>query len=83
MNLFGVMVISLLCVGYFLGMVAYMIAASDHVLPFLSRRHKNDTTKVGFVILIIVDVIMFPWVLIWLLVDGIILLIQTIIFKEN
>ena len=63
-------------------MIFYMIVSAEYDMQFLSLRYHDKTTKIGFVILIIVDVIMLPWVLLVALVSGAIWLVKKIIFKE-
>lgn len=67
---------------YFLGGIDYIITCwSDE--DFLCRRYKDVTTKIGFIIFLMVDIVMLPWTLVCCLINSIILLFKQIIFGKD
>lgn len=69
-------------VAYFMGAIPYMWFYIDKE-SFLCKTYKGMTTKVGWIIFLIIDIIMFPWTLMYYLLKGIMVLFNKIIFKED
>ena len=67
---------------YFLGGIVYIM---DYAFNegFLCETHKDVTTKVGFIIFLMVDIIMLPWTFMYYLASGILLLFEKIIFRKK
>ena len=83
MDIWLIMLISLGGFAYILGGILYIINFAFNE-GFLCKTYKDFTTKVGFIIFLMVDIIMLPWTLMAYLFNGIILLFEKIIFgKEN
>lgn len=74
----------LICCGvaYFLGAIPYIVNCACNE-GFLCETYRDVTTKVGFIIFLMLDIIMLPWTLACCLVGGIVLLFEKIIFKKE
>ena len=68
--------------AYFLGTISYIINFAFNK-GFLCKTYKDVATKVGFIIFLMIDIIMVPWILICYLVYRIILLFEKIIFRKE
>ena len=67
---------------YFIGGMPYIwFCVSEE--SFLCKIYKGMTTKVGWIIFLMIDIVMLPWTLIYYLFKGIIVLFNKIIFKED
>lgn len=77
-----VILISFGGVVYLLGGVSYILDSAFHE-SFLCKTYKDFTTKVGFIIFLMIDIVMLPWTLMYCLFNGIILLFEKIIFRKE
>lgn len=68
---------------YYIGGMLYIIHYIFNNGSFLCKKYKDTTTKVGFIIFLIIDIAMLPWTLMYYLFNGIIVLLGKIIFKED
>ena len=50
---------------------------------FLCKVYKDATTKVGFIIFLMLDIAMLPWTLVYCLISGIVLLFKKIMFRKK
>lgn len=82
MDIWLIILISFTSAAYLLGGIVYIINIS-YGEDFLCEVYKNVTTKVGFTIFLMLDIVMLPWTLVCCLIGGIILLFEKIRFRKE
>lgn len=82
MNIWLIILITFGGFAYILGGIVYIIDSAFNE-SFLCKEYKDVTTKVGFIIFLMIDIIMIPWTLMYCLVGGIFLLFEKIIFRKK
>lgn len=82
MDIWLIILISLGGFAYLLGGIVYIIDSAFNE-NFLCKEYKDITTKAGFIIFLIIDIIMIPWTLMYCLFSGVSLLFEKIIFRKK
>lgn len=82
MDIWLIILISFGGAAYLLGGIVYIVDTAFNE-SFLCNTYKDDTTKVGFIIFLVIDIIMLPWTLMYCLGNGIVILFEKIIFRKE
>lgn len=82
MDIWLIILIVFSSIVYVIGGISYIM---DYGLGtgFLCKTYKNVTTKIGFIIFLMIDIIMFPLALMCYLIGSIVLLFEKIIFRKK